>query len=311
MLLPWLVLACTGAPEAPEQHSSTQQDTPAPDSPEGTDSPAEPAVLDCSSFSEAQVAGVVQREDLSEISALVFSLQHPGVLWAHNDSGDGPRLFALGIDGAHRAVVSAPTAQAVDWEDMSLAPNNQLIIGDIGDNRRLREGVQLYRVPEPAELVDGAELSAERFDLTYPGEAQDAETLMVDPRDGQVLLLTKSFTGQALLMAAPNPLASGELRQVGELQFGGDALPGGTTPTGGDVSSDGRWVVIRSYTHAFFWPIASEQSVAEAMSGPACALPVASEAQGESVAASPQGYMTVSEGPQAELHFFPLVEPGL
>src|SRR5690606_11546671 len=97
----------------------------------------------------------IASEELTEASGLVASRAHPGVLWLHNDSGDGPRLFALTEQGALLGEVTIEGAQAHDWEDIALgsgpeAGKSYLYIADTGDNGASRDDVQIYRVEEPA-----------------------------------------------------------------------------------------------------------------------------------------------------------------
>jgi hypothetical protein len=56
---------------------------------------------------------------LIESSGVAVSHAYPGVLWTHNDSGDGPYLYATDLRGTDRGALLVPGAQAIDWEDMS------------------------------------------------------------------------------------------------------------------------------------------------------------------------------------------------
>src|SRR2546425_2345850 len=59
---------------------------------------------------------------LIESSGVAVSHAHPGVLWSHNDSGDGPYLYATDLTGADRGRVLVSGAENEDWEDMALGP---------------------------------------------------------------------------------------------------------------------------------------------------------------------------------------------
>ena len=98
------------------------------------------------------VSGPAMVPEIPETSGLAVSRQHPGLLWTHNDSGSAAVLFALDTAGTLRGRVRIPI-RTRDWEDVSAArcPSGDcLYIADIGDNRRTRRQVQIYRVPEPA-----------------------------------------------------------------------------------------------------------------------------------------------------------------
>jgi hypothetical protein len=62
-------------------------------------------------------------------------------------------------------------------------------------------------------------------------------------------------------------------------------------------------VLLRTYDRLWFYSMRPAQSVAEALAGVPCAVPVSRESQGEAVAwaADGQGYVTTSEGKGAPL----------
>ena len=98
-------------------------------------------------------------DELKESSGLAISRTQPGVLWSHNDSGDGPSLYAIDISGKLLGVFRVSGAMARDWEDISTwsvsrrmstpAPPEKsecLFIADTGDNNQVRPGrLDLHR----------------------------------------------------------------------------------------------------------------------------------------------------------------------
>ena len=96
----------------------------------------------------------IKEKSISESSGLVASRSTPGVYWTHNDSGDGPFIYAFDTHGDSRGIFRVTGAQARDWEDIAAGPGPQanksyLYIGDIGDNNKTRDEVIVYRVAEP------------------------------------------------------------------------------------------------------------------------------------------------------------------
>src|SRR5688572_7607336 len=61
-------------------------------------------------------------DELRESSGLVISRTQPGVLWSHNDSGDGPSIYAIDMSGRLLAKFRIEGADARDWEDISRGP---------------------------------------------------------------------------------------------------------------------------------------------------------------------------------------------
>jgi len=235
----------------------------------------------------------------------VLSRAHRGVLWTHNDSGDGPRVFAVTRDGELLADVEITDARAVDWEDIAIGPapggGDALYLADTGDNDAVRPDVAVYRVPEPDPRGAGAgairSAPAARLALRYPDRAHDAEALLVDPRSGALVVVTKSFGASAGVYVAQRPSATATttLHRRATLSLGvGEAV------TAGDVSADGRTIALRSYGRAFVWRRRPGESIAAALRRRPCSPPVGlfAEGQGEALALTAHGgaFYTVPEG---------------
>src|SRR6185295_16738529 len=97
----------------------------------------------------------IKDKSISESSGLVASRTMPGAYWTHNDSGDGPFIYAFDTRGDSFGTFRVSGAEARDWEDIAAGPGPQanksyLYIGDIGDNDAKRDEVVVYRVAEPA-----------------------------------------------------------------------------------------------------------------------------------------------------------------
>src|ERR1700742_2093879 len=81
----------------------------------------------------------VKNPAVTESSGLVASRTTPGAYWTHNDSGDGPFIYAFDTRGDSFGTFRVSGAEARDWEDIAAGPGPQpnrsyLYIGDIGDN---------------------------------------------------------------------------------------------------------------------------------------------------------------------------------
>ena len=265
-----------------------------------------PAV--CPSFEDGTRAGTAAEPALVEASGLVASRRNPGVLWAHNDSGDAPRLHAMDATGRALGTWAVTGASAQDWEDIAAGPGptagtGYLYVGDIGDNPESRASVAIYRVAEPAvdtaTPADGS-IAAERMSVTYEDAPRNSETLFFDPDTGDLFTVHK--TGDA----------SARIYRIGPFVSGGDvtATVEGmvTTPiaTGGDVSPDGREIIIRSYFGIRLFLRSPGTTVPDALAAMPCDVPSESEPQGEAIAFTLDGsaYLTVSEGSAQPLWLF-------
>ena len=270
----------------------------------------------CPSFAMGTVLGRTPA-GITEASGIVAGRRNAGTLWLHNDSGAGPRIYAVSMTGMMQAVYDLAGASAQDWEDLAIGPgpkpgSSYLYIGDIGDNGTSRANVQVYRVEEPD--IRGASpttpvmlSSVERFTLVYPDRAHNAETLLVDPRTSDLYIVVKSGDGVSPVFRAPAPLSATApitLQQVAVLRFGMAPLPGGRTTTGGEISPSGDEIAIRTYDAAFLWRRPSGMTVADALMGMPCPLPLRIEIQGEALGftSDGSGYYTVSEGNNQPIH---------
>lgn len=267
-----------------------------------------PARGACPEFDGPRLQGTVASKRVREASGLVASRSQPGVLWVHNDSGDVARLYAVGADGSDLGAFLLHGASNVDWEDLAIGPGPEpgrdyLYAGDIGDNYLARPSITVYRVLEP-EIVEGVKTAqvkgAESFELRYPDGPHNAETLLVDPRSGDLYIVTKEDVGPSLMFRAAAPLdpsAPIVLSAIARVGLAGRSFLG-TAITGGDLS-DGA-LLLRGHALANWWSRAPGQSVVDALRGPACPVPLAfpNELQGESVGLGPgdRSYHTIGEG---------------
>ncbi len=272
-----------GADRAPAPRATASATQPAR-------APAPQAPVLCGRL-RSRLAGRVDAPVATELSGLARS--RSGRFWAHNDSGDVPRVFALGRDGRLLREVALSGAESIDWEDIAIR-GRTVYVGDIGDNTAQRPEVVVYRFREPPAGV--ASVAAERIALRYPDRAHDAEALLVDPRGGSLAIVTKNLGGTAGVYIG----RSGTLRRAGTLRLGI-----GQPITAGDVSADGRVIALRSYDRAFVWTRRGGESRARALQRKPglAAVDLLAEGQGESLARTRDGraFYTVPEGPQPAL----------
>ena len=247
-----------------------------------------------------------QDERIAESSSLVAS-SSGDLLYTANDSGDDARVFTVDLQGRTQAVHELPGVDAEDVEDAGLGPGPTLYLADIGDNDAERESVAVYGIPEP---TGGAPTATSTATLTYEDGPHDAEALLVHPRTGQLLVVTKGLLGSGVY-AAPQPLADGVLRRVGAVRLAVTGTDGGPQPqgvgqllvTGGAVSPDGRRLVVRTYTDAYVYEVPGED-LADAFGREPTVLPLPASEQGEAVTWTRDGaaLLTSSEGEGAPVH---------
>lgn len=246
---------------------------------------------------------------LIELSGLAASADHAGAYYAHNDSGDTARFFALDSMGADLGVYTLEAATATDIEDIARGPcgaGSCLFIADTGDNDLERASYVIFRVAEPDMLAPGTYSTLpSRLLLEYPDGPRNAEALIVHPQTGEMWLLpNEPATANTGIYHAPGglqPNVSTTLTKVGEF-----ATPQGTQyVSGADMHPMGYGVLVRTFSHLFYYARSGpEEPLEEAFQRAPCVMPVANEIQGEAVAwtAGGHGYVTASEGQGNVLH---------
>ena len=265
------------------------------------------------SFGTPTKLATIKNPSVNESSGLVASRSMPGVYWTHNDSGDGPFIYAFDTTGETRGVFRVAGAEARDWEDMSIGPGpkrgqSYLYIGDIGDNDAARAEVVVYRVAEP-KLVDADKTStkkqprttapAEAFRLRYPDGKHDAESLLVHPVTGNLYIVSKALLQNPVVYEAAAPLNAGEvttLTKIGEIRV--PSLLGGAL-TGGSVSPDGRHVAFCDYLQGYELTLpASSKSFNDIWKQKMISFALGERKQGESIAYRADGnaLLMTSEG---------------
>ena len=255
----------------------------------------------CVQWGNPRNTGALQ-DPLVELSGLVASRAQPGVFFAHNDSGDTARFFAIGADARPLQTFTLDGATANDWEDLALGPcpgGTCLYLGDIGDNLRIRTDYAIYRVPEPQVTTGTASVTWERFRYEYPSAARhNSEALFMHPGTGRLYLVTKEATAPSEVYRFPLPFDS---TKVATLEWVATLTVPSTTDrplTAADVNPCGTAVLLRMYNRLVELRLPpAETDFEKIFLVEPITVPSANEGQGEAVAYSANGmsYFTASE----------------
>ena len=247
--------------------------------------------------------GVVP-DELRESSGIAVSRTQPGVFWSHNDSGDGPTLYAIDMSGKLLARIGVSNAMARDWEEIAAGPcplaatasaepaqASCLFVADTGDNDQVRREVTIYVVVEPK--VGGSESSstvvARSFNFRYPRGPTDAEAIAVRA-NGDLTIVSKGRSGTIDFFGVPaadvvRALSSGEtLTALASGNAG--ILPDqkiGRLVTAAAVSPDSKTLAVRTYYEVYFYGLVNDGAQSRWRDlGRRCALGDA-EPQGEAI----------------------------
>ncbi|UII33805.1 hypothetical protein LVD17_08240 [Fulvivirga ulvae] len=259
-------------------------------------------------FSAAESRGEVENSLINEASGLTESLSNAGLLWTHNDSGNDPFIFLIDEYGHDHGTYELKNVINRDWEDISSGPGpekgqNYLYIAEMGDNNAVHELKYIYRFKEP--VVGGPKIieDFETITFQYPDGKRDAECLMVDPLTKDLYIVSKREDHVGIYRAS-YPQSTEELITLEKL---------GTIPfhniVGGDISSDGGDILLKTYDQIMYWQRPEDVSVYEALQQEPLLIPYLPEPQGESIAwkKDETGFFTLSEerdSIEAVLYFY-------
>lgn len=283
--------------------------------------PSSPARGANSNYNSPVHLANLEYQPINESSGIAASRRNPNLFWTHNDSGDGPFIYAFDRRGKHRGVWRVLGAKAVDWEDMAIGPGpkrgkSYLYLGDIGNNLKTREEIIVYRVEEPlissrdSSSSQQSPLTTQQADVIrfrYPNGNHNSETLLVHPSTGDLYIVTKVSGEPAGVYKAKAPLSKSRvttLEPAGEVRFP-NALVG--VITGGDISPDGRRIILCDYLEAFELVLSGKSGIAfeTIWKQPLIPVDIGARQQGEAVCYSADGMAVFATSEQLPC---PLIE---
>ncbi len=252
-----------------------------------------------SSDSSAKKLCTLSDPRIDESSGLASSRIAPGVFWTHNDSGDGPRIYAIDKKGRTLATCTLEGARNRDWEDIAsftLDDRPHILLADVGDNSGRRSQCQLYIIPEPK--LDREKLSVKplvtiRFE--YEDGPKDCEAVAVDATERKIYLVSKREKSPGVYVLPLDQTQPGELLNAEKI-----ADVNLLFPTAMDISPDGRRAVILTVSHAWEYTRRGAQSWAEAFEQQPRRISMPSLRQGEAICYGPQAkhlYVTSEKRP--------------
>ncbi len=209
-------------------------------------------------LSACQREGGHMRAAVPELSGLVKSRKHPGVFWAHPDSGNAAELWAIDAMGRTLGRYRL-NAKNDDWEDIAADAAGNLYIGDIGDNFGMRSERAVLRVREPDPIRAQGSLKVDaiqhfRYPNTSDGKRRklDAEALIF--ADGRLHVLSKQRVS-TVTSQYRFPIAftkhTAALEHVADIELKTKKSQVSAPVTAADVSRDGTRVALTTHQHLY------------------------------------------------------------
>ena len=147
----------------------------------------------CKNWGKPKTLGTLDHKIIAEASGIAVSQLGNNRIYHVNDSGNGSYFYTTNIDGSNTKSISIKgfDSSKADFEDMTIGPcylKTCLFIGDIGDNNKARDHINILVIEEKNYKSSVKPIKIVK--LVYPDHPHDAEALAVHP-NGDLYILTK------------------------------------------------------------------------------------------------------------------------
>lgn len=271
------------------------------------------------STSNETITGILQSDLLDEISGVAVSAQYPGILYVHNDSGDSSRFFAIDLKGNLLCSykfegISNNSLGVMDCEDIAIGPGPKqyqayIYLADIGDNDASRTSIQVYRFAEPTNHEGRAAIDAATLDLTYPDGAKDAETLLIDPVEKMLYIISKREDSASVYRSS----LDFQDKDKKELEFFGKFFLEGKGIekwiVSGSIASDGSGILLKTVSSVYYWKRQGNEPIYTTLKrAPVKQTAYKMHGQEEAVSFTPDGngYYILAEGKASTIYYYKL-----
>lgn len=201
----------------------------------------------------------IEDQELNEISGIVKSNQHD-IFWVHNDSGGEPIIYGVNLEGKLITKLVLENTKNQDWEDISYGYfDNQfnILIGEIGDNNLVYKTKKINIITEPTSLNDEILINQIKTIYFQTDTISDFETLIFHPISKSIYLVTKGLVNEKVyeIKYPYNFMDTLKLNSIGELTLTNPDKGNLNRITGGEISFDANYLVLKDYTSVYIYKI--------------------------------------------------------
>ncbi len=252
-----------------------------------------------SRFTRSQ-CGTAKKSVCAEVSGMACSRTTPGYLWIHGDentSGEsGAYIGVRAIQPSGTLAMSVSFSNVSegsrdDWEDICTGVynnKNYVFVGAFGDNEgEYNDNYIIYYFEEPAITSGSKSIAVNYIKFGYPdNKAHNTETLMYDNIEQMLYVVDKVKGGVCTLYKLPFATNYGtSVQKLTEVQKLGQSGDNFDYCTAGDISPDGKWMIIKNKPFALIWERQGNESLTATVArAPKQIAAYKEEEQGESVA---------------------------
>jgi hypothetical protein len=238
-------------------------------------------------------------QNYDEISGLVCGHKNEELIYMVEDKGNANKIFVFNRSGILQTKLVLQGLENIDWEDIAIGSGpisgeSYIYVADIGDNDGNRNSVRIIRFIEPdLSSISSNSIVINNYDIInfqYPNGAKDAETLLLNPFNKDLIIMTKvELVTRVYQLKYPYSSNMNKAEFIGLL------------PTqkivAGDISSDGQRIVVKNKSTIYYWETHSNDIYKTLFHNAPKKISYIPEPRGESVGFSKDGksYFTITE----------------
>ncbi|WP_304235632.1 hypothetical protein [Jiulongibacter sediminis] len=219
-------------------------------------------IMTCSCNSEVSMGFVNLRaeskiEKLGKLPEIIdessgLALLHNGNILTHNDDGE-PALFEIETSGKLISKKIINGTQNTDWEDLTTDPENNIYIGNFGNNFQNRKDLRIFKY-NPSNSTESITFRyADQSQFPAPIKNFDCEAFFW--HNGELHLFTKSWEKKNPISkhySLPDKAGEYTLR----LQ---EDLPIQQPVTAADISPNGKFYALLTYGKILFFEVKNDE----------------------------------------------------
>jgi WD40 repeat protein len=192
---------------------------------------------------------------LKEVSGITYFPKN-NLIYTLEDSGNKNAIYALNSDGKLAKTITITNATNVDWEDITKDKNDNIYIGDFGNNDNERKDLCIYKVAKN-ELDKDMAVAEYKVSFSYPEQTEfppkkkemfyDVEGFF--EHENYFYLFTKNrsknFDGTVFIYKILNAAGTQKATRIGEFKTCDNYNH--CVLTSATISPDGKKVVVLSH----------------------------------------------------------------
>ncbi|SHM58309.1 SdiA-regulated [Flavobacterium chilense] len=192
---------------------------------------------------------------LKEVSGITY-FPETNMIYTLEDSGNKNAIYALNAKGKIAKTITITNATNVDWEDITKDKNENIYIGDFGNNDNERKDLCIYKIAKNQLNKDQA-VAEYKISFSYPEQTEfppKKKELFYDVEsffelNGYFYLFTKNrskgFDGTAFIYKIKNAAGTQKAVRIGEFKTCDNYNH--CVLTSATISPDGKKVVLLSH----------------------------------------------------------------